>query len=487
MNNLPGPSPLIRPAPFIRTDELLGGKFGSARTYELEKQYGNGKLMRLLEIIGAGGPFRALTPWELEDPAGHRVINASGYAALPFGDNPPELNAFVRRVLEDPQQMLFAQQSASEWRAALQANLVTLLAQESNDHHDSRVFFSNSGAEAIEAAIKFAQAARPKARYIINFTRAYHGKTLGALALTPNPNLQGPFKNILSPNVITLPFGDADAVERTLRRVGADKIMAVITEPILGEAGVRLPPPGFLKRLGEVCRQAGVLVIADEIQTGLGRSGHWFESVAQGLIPDIVTLAKPLGGGMTAVGATIVRDEIYRPLLGSFETIKRHSNTFGGNTIAMAVGLKSLEMLIDADAPARSRRLGELGLNRLKTMQARHPELLEEVRGAGMLFGMNFRPVLALPFKFQANLISEATGALALKAFYRSGVLLNFSLNAARTMRLTPAMNIPEDVFGTLFTRVEHTAAAYPSSFKLVQRYGTPELLRLLKAAFLEK
>ena len=473
---------------FIRTDDLFGHQFGAARTHALEQRYGNGKLMRLLEVLDVGGPFRAVTPWELEDASGHRLINASGYAALPFGDNPPELNAFVRRVLEDPQQMMFAQQSLSEWRAALQANLVTLLARESAGagHETSRVFFSNSGAEAIEAAIKFAQSARPNARYIVNFTRAYHGKTMGALSLTPNPNLQGPFRNLLSPNVITLPFGDADAVARTLKRVGPGKITAVIVEPILGEAGVRLPPPGFLKRLGELCRDSGVLVIADEIQTGLGRSGHWFESVSQGLIPDIVTLAKPLGGGMTAVGATIVRDEIYRPLLGTFETVKRHSNTFGGNTIAMAVGLKSLEMLIEMDAPARSRRLGELGLDRLKVLQARYPDLLEDVRGAGLLFGMNFRPVAALPFKFQASLISEATGALALKAFYRSGVMLNFSLNAARTMRLTPAMNMPEDVFGTLFTRVELTAAAYPSSFKLVQRYGTPGLLKLLKSAFLE-
>jgi len=156
---------------FIRTDELLDGTFGTARAHALEQQYGNGKLMRLLQVVGAGGPFRAVTPWELDDDQGKRVINASGYAALPFGDNPPELNAFVRRVLEDPQQMMFAQQSVSEWRAALEANLVNLLDREcqaggDTTHHDSRVFFSNSGAEAIEAAIKFAQAARPRGRYV---------------------------------------------------------------------------------------------------------------------------------------------------------------------------------------------------------------------------------------------------------------------------------------------------------------------------------
>jgi acetylornithine/succinyldiaminopimelate/putrescine aminotransferase len=482
---------LERSPTFIRTDDLLAGRLDVAQTNRLEQQYGNGKLNRLLQVVGVSGPFRAQTPWELSDPTGHRVINASGYAALPFGDNPPELNAFVRQLLEDPQQMMFAQQAVSEWRAALEANLVRLLERETaaaggESHSTSRVFFSNSGAEAIEAAIKFAQAARQKARYIINFTRAYHGKTLGALALTPNPSLQGPFTNILSPNVITLPFGDADAVARTLKRVGPGKIIAVIVEPILGEAGVRLPPPGFLKRLGELCSAAGVFVIADEIQTGLGRAGHWFESVAQGLTPDIITLAKPLGGGMVPVGATIVRHGIYKQLLGSIETVKRHSTTFGGNTLAMAVGLKSLEMLMDGDYPARSRALGERGLVRLQALQLRYPELLEDVRGAGTLFGMNFRPVAALPFKFQANLISEATGVFALVAFYRSGALLNFSLNAARTMRLTPAMNMPDEVFDRLFDRVERTAAAYPSSFKLVQRYGGGGLLNLVKAAFLE-
>ncbi|AZI42792.1 aspartate aminotransferase family protein [Deinococcus psychrotolerans] len=470
---------------FIRADDVLSGKLSDAQTVYLEKKYGHGKLIRLLEVVGTGGPFKVKSPWELEDRAGQTVINASGYAALPFGDNPPELNLFLRQVLEQTDQVMFGQQSITTWRAALETNLVRLLARESGDHHDSRVFFSNSGTEAVEAAIKFAQAARPKAKYLINFTRAYHGKTLGALAVTPNPNLQGPFKNILNPAVITLPYGDAEAVERAIKRVG-DQVIAVLLEPILGEAGVRIPPPGFLKRVGEVCRTKGVIVIADEIQTGLGRSGHWFESVAQGLIPDILTLAKPLGGGMLPVGATIVRHEIYKPLLGSVETIKRHSNTFGGNSLAMAVGLKSLEILLDNDYPARSRRLGERGLTRLKAVQRQHPALIEEVRGAGMLFAMNFHPVAKLPFKLQGELIAEVTGMLALVAFYRSGVLLNFSLNAARTMRLTPAMNMPEELFDRMFDDVEAAAAEHPSSFALVQKYGTPELLSLVKAAFLE-
>ncbi len=202
----------LSPHAFIRTEDVLAGKLSSAQATALEQQYGHGKLMQLLKAVGVGGPFKVDSPWELTDPQGSRIINASGYAALPFGDNPPELNAFIREVLEKTDQVMFAQQSITTWRAALEANLVRLLARESGDHHDSRVFFSNSGAEAIEAAIKFAQAARPQAKYLINFTRAYHGKTLGSLSVTPNPNLQGPFRNILNPAVITLPYGDIEAV-----------------------------------------------------------------------------------------------------------------------------------------------------------------------------------------------------------------------------------------------------------------------------------
>ena len=190
---------------------------------------------------------------------------------------------------------------------------------------------------------------------------------------------------------------------------------------------------------------------------------------------------------MLPVGATIVRDEIYKPLLGSIETVKRHSNTFGGNSLAMAVGLKSLELLIENDYPARSRMLGERGLIRLKALQRQHPGLLEDVRGAGTLFAMNFRPVAKLPFKVQESLLSEATGMLALAAFYRHGVLLNFSLNAARTMRLTPAMNMPDDLFDRMFDQVEAAAADHPSSFKLVQNYGRRNCSRWARAAFLEE
>src|SRR5690606_40347834 len=150
----------------------------------------------------------------------------------------------------------------------------------------------------------------------------------------------------------------------------ADAIAAIVVEPVLGEGGVVVPPPGFLRGLGELAREHGVLVIADEIQTGLGRTGHWFASVAAGLDPDVVTLAKPLGGGLVPVGATIARKPIYRALLHGLAA-KRHSTTFGGGSLAMAVGAKSLELAVDEDLPRRSAEGGRYGLERLLAVAER--------------------------------------------------------------------------------------------------------------------
>jgi putrescine aminotransferase len=153
-----------------------------------EMIHGNEDLIRALEALGISGPFSMLTPWEMQDPSGHRTINAGGYAAIPFGDRYPPLHQFVQEFLEKDRALGLPQQSASVWRAALETNLVALLAHFAPSHADSKVFFSNSGTEAIETAIKFVKAARPKAKEFINFKGAYHGKTFGALALTPTPN-----------------------------------------------------------------------------------------------------------------------------------------------------------------------------------------------------------------------------------------------------------------------------------------------------------
>ena len=224
---------------------------------QLETDFGNADLIHAMQTLDMAGPFRAVSPWELEDERGVRRINATCYSALPFGERHPELMEFVREYFEHNRSKGLPQQSVSPWRAALQHNLITLLARFSPSHADSEILLSNSGAEAVEAAIKFVRGGRPNARYLVNFTAAYHGLTWMALSLTPNHDYQDIFKPLL-PDVVTVPFGRIEAVRETIGGLGPKNVAAVIVEPIQGEAGVIIPPLGFLRSLGELCRQHGI-------------------------------------------------------------------------------------------------------------------------------------------------------------------------------------------------------------------------------------
>jgi putrescine aminotransferase len=461
----------------VRSDDLLGDDLpgpSAAEVRALERRYGNSDLMRALEIAG---PFEVLSPWELRAPDGRHLINAGGYAALPFGERYPPLVAFIRRYLEAERGMSLPQQSASAWRGALAANLVALLARGAPSHADSQVFFSNSGAEAVETAIKLVRAARPKARRLINFSRGYHGKTLGALSLTPNDEYQALFRPLLA-DIITLPYGDTQALTDAFRQPGA-AVGAVVVEPVQGEGGVITPPPDFLPELGRLAERYGALVVADEIQSGLGRCGFDFASVALGLEPDIITLAKPLGGGLVPIGATVARREIMQKMLGGLSS-KRHSNTFGGGSLAMAVGLKSLELIEDEGLAARSRALGARGLARLQSLAAAYPGFFGEVRGAGMLFALQLRAVLPRA-PLGAELTSQLGSALALRTLHLAGIHACYTLNAARTVRLTPALNLPEPLFDELFRRLEQ-AAQQPQASQLL-RTPPATLARLARLA----
>lgn len=463
----------------ISSAEVLDG-VSPARVLELETSHGNADLMRTLDALGIAGPFKVLSPWELEDERGRHLVHAGGYSALPFGEAYGPLIDFARNYFERCRTMGFSQQSASEWRGALEANLVALLAARAPSHADSLVFFSNSGAEAVEAALKFVRAARPSSPVIINFTRAYHGKTFGALSLTPNNDYQGPFKPFPG-DVRTLPFGDAEAFEQALEEIGPKNVAGIFVEPIQGEAGVIRPPAEFLPALGEIARRFGIPVVADEIQSGLGRTGHWFASLAGGLEPDIVTLAKPLSGGIVPIGATIARKGLVKRLLGGLNS-KRHSNTFGGGSFAAAMAVRSLELLIEEGLVEKSRADGERGLERLRQIQESYPGFISEVRGAGMMFALQLRSVVKPQLvPGQKELITTAGGALALRAFHQGGIHACFTLNASGVVRLTPALNMPAAVFDQLFDRVEQIAAANPQAWRMVTKLPPASIGRLLK------
>jgi acetylornithine/succinyldiaminopimelate/putrescine aminotransferase len=471
------PPPKVLP---IHSSDLLA--LSSERTLSLELAHGNSDLIRVLNILGIGGPFKVISPWELEDETGRHLIHAGGYSALPFGEMYPPLVQFIQSYFETNQTVSLPQQGASQWRAALETNLVALLAREASSHADSQVFFSNSGAEAVEAAIKFAKAARPKARYIINFTRGYHGKTIGALSLTPNEEYQAIFRPLM-PGAYTLPYGDSQALQDAIKKLKAKNIIAIIVEPIQGEGGVITPPKDFLPTIHALCKEHGILAIADEIQSGLGRTGHYFASITMGLEPDIITLAKPLGGGLIAIGATIARKSIYKKMLGGFES-KRHSNTFGGNSLAMAVGLKSLEIILEQNLAERAATFGKKGLENLQAMQQKYPGYIKAVRSAGMLFAIQVRHVLKPALLLgQTELANQLGTALAMRAMHLNGVHVCFTTNQSQVIRLTPALNIPEPLFDEMFRRVESVAQNHKQAWKMLPKMPVDRLVKLVRLA----
>ncbi|HET6356808.1 acetylornithine transaminase [Streptomyces sp.] len=256
-----------------------------------------------------------------------------------------------------------------------------------------RVFFCNSGAEANEAAFKIGRLTGR--RHMVATVGGFHGRTMGALALTGQPGKQEPFLP-LPPDVSHVPYGDAEA----LRAQVTEETALVIIEPIQGENGVVVPPKGYLEAAREITRATGTLLVLDEVQTGIGRTGHWFEHQAhQGIEPDLVTLAKGLGGGLP-LGATIAFGE-------AAELLKpgQHGTTFGGNPVACAAGLAVLDTLAADGILDEVKRLGEKIRDGIESLG--HP-LVSHVRGAGLLLGI----VLNEPLAPQVQQAAQSAGFL---------------------------------------------------------------------------
>jgi len=291
----------------------------------------------------------------------------------------------------------------------------------------TRTFFCNSGTEAVEGALKLARLYTKRHGYVSTHN-AFHGKSLGALSVTGRPVFREPFQPLLK-DVAFVTYGDADAMERA---IGPDTA-AVILEPVQGEGGVIIPPDDYFPRVREACTKKGALLIADEVQTGLGRIGALFGVNHWNVVPDIMCLAKALSGGVIPCGSFTTRDEIY----ASFHANPMyHSSTFGNNPLAATAAAKAIEITVRERLPERSARLGARLLDRLKTLQAKHPALVREVRGKGLLIGVEMKD-------------EKAGGALA-TALYKAKILVAYALNKPEVVRIEPPLNIPEEYLDRL-------------------------------------
>ncbi len=350
------------------------------------------------------------------DRGGKRYLDFLGlYGTLSLGHRHPRVVEAVKQQLD--RMPMSVRVMISEPTARLAARLAEITPGDL-----SMTFFGNSGAEAVEAAFKLARMHTGKPE-IITTEKGFHGKTMGALSLTPKPEYQEPVAPLV-PGVKVVPFGDAAAVAAAI----GPETAAVIVEPIQGEGGINLPPEGYLRELRQITRERGVLLIFDEVQTGMGRTGRLWASEWEDVAPDLLTSAKALGGGVMPIGAAIGRSELFEPFR---ENPLVHSSTFGGNPLAAAAALAAIEVTLEEDLPARALAKGERLMQGLRELAARYPELIAEVRGKGLLVGLEFT--------------DADIGAITISELAARGVLTAFGLNNPKVVRLEPPL-IVEDV-----------------------------------------
>jgi acetylornithine/LysW-gamma-L-lysine aminotransferase len=241
-----------------------------------------------------------------------------------------------------------------------------------------KAYLANSGTESIETAIKLVRKFTCKPE-IIAFIGGFHGKTMGSLSATWRKKYREPFKPLV-PEFKHVPFGKIERVKEAI----SEKTAAVIVEPIQGESGIRVPPINFLQQLRDVCNTASILLVFDEIQTGFGRTGKLFACEHSNVIPDILCLAKAIGGGVP-IGVTVTRKDIMSAL-----KLGEHTSTFSGNPIICAAASAAVEVIIDEKLSQRAERLGNYFMEKLKALQEKY-KIIREVRGKGLMIGMEFR------------------------------------------------------------------------------------------------
>ena len=279
-------------------------------------------------------------------------------------------------------------------------------------------FMCNSGAEAVEGALKVARMATGRPN-IVAAVGGYHGKTLGALSVSGREMYRAPFQPLL-PGVAHVPYGDAGRLAEAID----DQTAAVILEPVQGENGIRVPPDDYLPAARRLCDERGALLILDEVQTGLGRTGKLFAAEHWNVAPDIMTLAKALGGGVVPAGAFLgtpaIWDRVFR------ENPFIHSSTFGGGEMACVAALTALQVTIEEDLPAQAAAKGATLLAGLQQIRSRYPDLLVEARGKGLMIGVEFA---------DADVAKLVIGSLV-----HHGVIAAYTLNNPTVIRFEPPL-----------------------------------------------
>ena len=285
-------------------------------------------------------------------------------------------------------------------------------------------FFSNSGTESVEGCLKMAMLTTGR-RKLVGTIGAFHGKTLGALGGTSKAFFREPFLPLL--NWMHVPFGDVDALRMVLASgdFTGDRVAAVVIEPIQGEGGIVVAPPGYLAAAREICEQYGAMLIFDEVQSGMGRSGKMFCCEHDGVVPDLMALGKGFGGGVMPIGACVGTPKTWERYI---ENPFLHTTTFGGNPVCCAAAIATINVLLEEDLPKQAGEKSEYLLPRMNALAAKYPKVMKGGRGRGLMLGMEFT--------------SHDLGYEVARALFGRGILISGTYINAQVLRVEPPLVI---------------------------------------------
>jgi len=398
-------------------------------TYENYRDYVNPPLARVMKLSGSPVEVSA-DGASITDHNGKTYLDfAGGYGVFTLGYRHPRVVEAVRAQLD-----VMALSGRTMFNPLL-GRLAKRLAELTPG--DLKIsFFANSGTEAVEGALKLARAATKRTKFV-GTHGAYHGKTFGALSVSGREAFQTPFAPLLD-DVRHVPFGELDALAAAI-----DGAAAVIVEPVQGEGGVNVPPEGYLRGVRALCDRSGAVMIADEVQTGLGRCGALFACDLESVVPDVMTLAKGLSGGVMPIGAYVARPAVWNAAYSKAPLL--HTSTFGGNPLACAAALAALDVLVGDDLAANARARGAELLDGARAIAAKYPDAIADVRGAGLLVGVELR--------------SEGYAGTIIPELLKRGVTAAWTLNQQRVIRLEPPLIVDAKQIATALAALDAAVA----------------------------
>jgi ornithine--oxo-acid transaminase len=411
--------------------ELLRARHGE--NFALHEKHLNYQLGRVLKTIGFDRFYVRGEGSYLYDADGDRYLDLlSGFGVYALGRSHPALKAALHQAIDlDLPNMV--QMDCSLLSGILAERLIGRCSEEIN-----RVFFCNSGAEAIESAIKFSRVATKRPR-ILFAEHAFHGLSTGALALNGGAEFREGFGQLL-PGCDSVPFGDPETLRMELKK---QDVAAFVVEPIQGK-GVYMAPPEYWREVQELCRSHGTLLVLDEVQTGLGRTGKFFFFEHWDLKPDIITVSKALSGGFIPVGAVLTTDRVFSSVYSSLEKALKHSTTFGRNALAMVAGLATLATFEEEDIIQRAHQSGLAFETALAPLIERY-EMFHEVRGKGLMIGLQFGPPHSKALRLRYNTLEHLRPAIfsqmmVVPLFHRHRILTQVAADNVNIIKLLPPL-----------------------------------------------